>query len=110
MAFDPKEKLTLSASDRELERRWKAVRDRMAEEKIDVLVMQNSNQHLGGYVQYFIDIAARNGYPMSVLFPLKEEMTTITCGGRPPGDFGPPAWTMRGVKNRLTAPYFPSLH
>ena len=72
MAFDPKEKLTLSASDRELERRWKAVRVRMAEEKIDVLVMQNSNQHLGGYVQYFIDIAARNGYPMSVLFPLKE--------------------------------------
>jgi Xaa-Pro aminopeptidase len=110
LAFDPKEKLTLSASDRELERRWKAVRDRMAEEKIDVLVMQNSNQHLGGYVQYFIDIAARNAYPMSVLFPLKEEMTTITCGGRPPGDFGPPAWTMRGVKNRLTAPYFPSLH
>ncbi len=110
MAFDPKEKMTLSASDRELERRWKAVRARMAEEKMDVLVMQNSNQHLGGYVQYFIDIAARNAYPMTVIFPLKEEMTTITCGGKPPGDFGPPAWTMRGVRNRLTAPYFPSLH
>jgi Xaa-Pro aminopeptidase len=110
VAFDPKEKMTLSASDRELERRWKAVRARMAEEKMDVLVMQNSNQHLGGYVQYFIDIAARNAYPMTVIFPLKEEMTTITCGGKPPGDFGPPAWTMRGVRNRLTAPYFPSLH
>jgi Xaa-Pro aminopeptidase len=110
MAFDPREKLTLSASDQELERRWKAVRERMEAEKIDVLVMQNSNQHLGGYVQYFIDIAARNAYPMTVIFPLKEEMTTVTCGGRPPGDFGPPAWTMRGVKNRLTAPYFPSLY
>ncbi len=110
MAFDPKEKLTLSASDQELERRWKAVRARMEEEKIDVLVMQNSNQHLGGYVQYFIDIAARNAYPMTVIFPLKEEMTTVTCGGKPPGDFGPPAWTMRGVKKRLTAPYFPSLY
>jgi Xaa-Pro aminopeptidase len=110
MPFDPKEKLTLCASDQELRRRWKAVRARMEEQKIDVLIMQNSNQHLGGYVQYFIDIAARNAYPMTVIFPRKEEMTTITCGGRPPGDFGPPAWTMRGVKKRLTAPYFPSLY
>jgi len=36
-------------------------------------------------------------------------MTTITAGGKPPGDLGPPAWTMRGVKNRLTAPFFPSI-
>ena len=25
------------------------------------------------------------------------------------GRLRPPAWTMRGVKNRLTAPYFPSV-
>src|SRR4030067_1283490 len=36
-------------------------------------------------------------------------MTPITGGGKPPGDLGPPAWTMRGVKKRLTAPYFRSL-
>ena len=109
MAYDPKEMLTLGSSDQELQRRWRAVRTRMEAEKIDVLVMQNQNQWLGGYVQWFTDNPARNSYPMTVLFPLREEMTTITSGGLPPNDFGPPAWTLRGVKNRLTAPYFPSL-
>jgi Xaa-Pro aminopeptidase len=110
MTHDPKEALTQAPSDQELQRRWKAIRARMEAEKIDALVMQNANQWLGGYVQWFVDVPARNGYPVSVIFPLKEEMTTITCGGRPPFDFGPPVWTMRGVKNRLVAPYFPSMH
>jgi Xaa-Pro aminopeptidase len=110
MAHDPKELLTLAASDQELQRRWKLARARMEAEKIDVLVMQNANQWLGGYTQWFIDIPGRNAYPITVVFPLNDEMTTVTCGGRPPGDLGPPAWTMRGVKHRLTAPYFPSVH
>lgn len=105
-----KEILTLSISDQELQRRWREVRKRMKDEKIDFLVMQNDNEWLGGYVKWFTDIPARNGYPMTVIFPADDEMTTITCGGRPPGDLGPPAWTMRGVKNRLTAPYFRSLY
>jgi Xaa-Pro aminopeptidase len=100
----------LSASDGELERRWKAVRERMEAQGIDVLIMQNQNQWLGGYVQWFTDIPARNSYPMTVIFPLKEGMTTITSGGTPPGDLGPPAWTLRGVDHRRTAPYFPSLY
>lgn len=107
---EKKEILTLSISDQELQRRWKEVRERMKDEKIDFLVMQNDNEWLGGYVKWFTDIPARNGYPMTVIFPIDDEMTTITCGGRPPGDLGPPAWTMRGVKNRLTAPYFRSLY
>ena len=37
-------------------------------------------------------------------------MTTITQRRQPPSDLGPPAWTLRGVQNRLTAPYFPSLY
>ena len=106
---DPKLVLTQSISTQELERRWKEVRARMKEESIDFLVMQNDNEWLGGYVKWFTDIPARNGYPMTVIFPVDEEMTTITCGGRPPGDLGPPAWTMRGVKSRLSAPYFKSL-
>jgi Xaa-Pro aminopeptidase len=81
----------------------------MKEEEIDFLVMQNDNEWLGGYVKWFTDIPARNSYPMTVIFPIDEEMTTITCGGKPPGDLGPPAWTMRGVRRRLTAPYFRSL-
>jgi Xaa-Pro aminopeptidase len=109
MTYDPKESLTLSASDSELERRWKAVRARMEGDGIDVLVMQNQNQWLGGYVQWFTDVPARNSYPMTVIFPRNDGMTTITSGGKPPGDLGPPAWTLRGVAHRLTAPYFPSL-
>ena len=104
-----REILTEAISTPELERRWKAAREAMKQQRIDFLVMQNDNEWLGGYVKWFTDIPARNGYPLTVIFPVDEEMTTITCGGRPPGDLGPPAWTMRGVKNRLTAPYFRSL-
>lgn len=106
---DPKESLTEFISTSELERRWREVRKKMKEEGIDFLVMQNDNEWLGGYVKWFTDIPARNGYPLTVIFPIDDEMTTITCGGKPPGDLGPPAWTLRGVKGRLTAPYFRSL-
>jgi Xaa-Pro aminopeptidase len=110
MTEDPKEALTFAISDAELERRWNAVRTRMKEERIDAVVMQDTNEWLGGYVKWFTDVSARNGYPMTVVFPVDDLMTTIMSGGRPPGDMGPPAWTLRGVKNRLTAPYFPSIH
>ena len=106
---DPRQILTESISNQELERRWKAVRERMKDQAIDFLVIQNDNEWLGGYVKWFTDIPARNGYPITVIFPADDEMTTITSGGRPPGDLGPPAWMMRGVKHRLTAPYFRSL-
>jgi len=110
MADDPREALTLGVSDRELERRWAAVRTAMKEKSLDVLVMQDTNEWLGGYVKWFTDVAARNGYPMTVVFPVDDLMTTITSGGRPPGDMGPPAWQFRGVKARLSAPYFPSIN
>ncbi len=106
---DPKQILTESISTQELERRWKTIREKMKEAGIDFLVVQNDNEWLGGYVKWFTDIPARNGYPLTVIFPVDDEMTTITCGGKPPGDLGPPAWTMRGVKRRLTTPYFRSL-
>jgi len=38
---------------------------------------------------------------MTVIFPLDDEMTTINCGGDPPADQYPPAWSVRGIKNRL---------
>ena len=105
---EEKEMLTTSISDQELRRRWKEVRKRMEEEKIDFLVMQNDNEWLGGYVKWFTDVPARNAQAHTIIFPVDEEMTTITHGGKPPGDMGPPAWTLRGVKRRLTAPFFRS--
>jgi Xaa-Pro aminopeptidase len=109
MTDDQREKVTLAISDEELERRWSAVRARMRDERIDLLVMQDQNEWLGGYVKWFTDVPARSGYPVTVAFPVDDPMTLIVSGGKPPGDKGPPAWTLRGVKNALSAPYFPSL-
>ncbi len=52
------ERLNTPISTAELERRWKAVRSAMAEEKIDALLMQNNNDYMGGYVRYFTDMPA----------------------------------------------------
>jgi len=90
--YSPEEILTSSLSSNEMERRWSETRKRMEEESIDILLMQNDNQWMGGYVRWFTDIPARDGYPITVIFPIDDEMTTITCGGKPPGDLGPPAW------------------
>ncbi|HEX9911529.1 MAG TPA: hypothetical protein VGA86_11620, partial [Desulfatiglandales bacterium] len=74
---DEREILTQSVSDQELKRRWKKVRKRMREEKIEFLIMQNDNEWLGGYVKWFTDIPARNAQAHTVIFPLDDEMTTI---------------------------------
>jgi len=109
------ERISIQISTQELERRWKAVRTAMKDEGIDVLIMQNANQFLGGYVKWFTDVPAFNGYPTTVLFPREDEMTVINIGPkmsheRSMTDLSAKDWAFRGVKNRFTAPYFPSLH
>jgi Xaa-Pro aminopeptidase len=106
---DPKETLTQCVSTPELERRWKAVREVMRARKIDYLVMQNSEEFLGGAVRWFTDFSARHQFPYTVIFPVDDEMTTITCGGDPPSPQFPPTWAARGIKNRLGAPYFSTI-
>jgi Xaa-Pro aminopeptidase len=107
---DVKERLTTCISTEELERRWKAARQMMRANKIDYLLMRQDEEFLGGYVKWFSDFSARHSYPFTVIFPADEEMTLITCGGTPPADPFPPAWSVRGVKQRLGAPYFESVH
>ena len=107
---DPKERLTTCISTAELERRWKAAREVMREKKIDFLVMRQDEEFLGGYVRWFSDFSARHSYPFTVIFPVDDEMTFITCGAPPPADAYPPQWAVRGVKSRLGAPYFESVH
>ena len=109
------ERISIQISTQELERRWKAVRTAMKDKGIDVLIMQNTNQFLGGYVKWFTDVPAFNGYPTTVLFPREDEMTVINIGPkmsheRSMTDLSAKDWAFRGVKNRFTAPYFPSLH
>jgi Xaa-Pro aminopeptidase len=74
------ERLNGPISTRELERRWNAVREAMADRRIDVLVMQANNDWMGGYVRWFTDVPATNGYPASVVFPRDERMTVIGQG------------------------------
>src|SRR4051794_2751853 len=75
------ERITTAISDRELERRWQAARAEMRARKIDALVMQNANDWLGGYVKWFTDIPATNGYPKTVIFHAGDPMTLIEMGG-----------------------------
>ena len=74
------ERINHPISTAELERRWAAVRSGMAERKIDALVMQANNDWMGGYVKYFTDVPATNGYPVTVVFPRDERMTVIAQG------------------------------
>src|SRR5215813_7427702 len=74
------ERITTAISDQELERRWAAARREMRERKIDALVMQSANDWLGGYVKWFTDIPATNGYPKTVIFHAGEPMTLIEMG------------------------------
>jgi Xaa-Pro aminopeptidase len=104
-----KERLRHPISKGELERRWRAVREAMSKAGLDCLVMQNNNQHLGGYVRYFTDIPAEHGYPKTVIFPLDGEMTLISHGG-PPLLPSPPEWALHGVKERVNLPYLPTLN
>ena len=104
---DPKERLTKCISTAELERRWKAVREMMRVRKIDYLVMQNSEEFLGGILRWFTDFPARHQFPMTVIFPVDDEMTTINCGGDPPADQYPPAWAVRGIKKQAGCLLFP---
>ena len=104
------ERLNTPISTVELERRWKAVRAAMTQQKIDVLVTQNNNDHMGGYVKYFTDIPAGNGYPNTVVFPRDDRMTLVTQGPFDGVQKLPPAGDgmRRGVKQVLTTPSYAS--
>ena len=109
---DGQERIRLSISTEELSRRWTSIRQVMGANNIDFLIMQNDNDFLQGYVKWFTDIPAVNGYPTTVIFPKEDEMTVINCGPRlsGPTDLSARSWAYRGVKKMMTAPYFPSLH
>lgn len=106
--FDPRERLTKGVSTQELERRWALAREIMSENGVDYLLMRNDEEYLGGYIKWFSDFSARHSYPLTVIFPRDDEMTLIASGPFPPGEPSPPEWAVRGVKQRLNAPYFPT--
>ena len=106
------ERLQTPISTAELERRWAAVRAAMERDKVDVLLMQNNNDHMGGYVKYFTDLPACNGYPLTVVFP-RDDLMTLVSQGPFGGATNPTAngdGVRRGVKQWLTTPSYASCH
>jgi Xaa-Pro aminopeptidase len=109
---DESERINTPISTKELERRWAAVRAAMEAEGIDVLLMQGNQDFMGGYVKYFTDLPATNGYTVTVTFPREEGMTMISQG-----PFGMDRQLplegdgiRRGVKRVLTTPSYVSAH
>ena len=74
---DLSERLNRPISNAEMERRWAAIRSAMEAQGIDVLLMQNNNDHMGGYTKYVTDLPAVNGYPTTVVFPRDDRMTVV---------------------------------
>ncbi|TWC76375.1 Xaa-Pro aminopeptidase [Rhizobium sp. SJZ105] len=67
-------------SSREMERRWEAVRRIMDAQDIDVILMQAKEDWMGGYVRWFTDVPAGNGYPRTVLFFRDRPMIVVEMG------------------------------
>jgi Xaa-Pro aminopeptidase len=107
---DVTERINTPISTGELERRWAAVRAAMEARRIDVLLMQNNNDFMGGYVKYFTDLPATNGYPVTVVFPRDEGMTVVGQGPFNNDRLLPPEGDglRRGVKRMLTTPSYAS--
>ena len=106
------ERINTAISTDELERRWSAVRAAMAEHRVDVLLMQANNDFMGGYVKYFTDVPATNGFPVTVVFPKDEGMTVVGQGPfgvvlelQPEGD-----GLRRGTARFMATPSYASAH
>src|SRR5579875_1749540 len=94
-------------STAELERRWTAARAAIKGAGLDAIVLQSSEDWMGGYTRWFTDTPATNAYPRSVIFPADGLMTPCEVG-----IFGG-EWSyngehpeFRGIGKRLSTPSF----
>ena len=108
MQLDPAINTPISTA--ELERRWSATRAAMAETKIDVLLMQANNDFMGGYVKWFTDLPATQGYAEIVTFPVDDGMTMISQGAFGHDAVVPPEGdgVRRGIARVMTAAIYAS--
>src|SRR5665213_2498256 len=94
-------------STAELERRWAAARSAIRGAGLDAIVLQSSEDWMGGYTRWFTDTPATNAYPRSVIFPADGLMTTCEVG-----NFGTVVDSngnnpdLRGVGRRVATPSF----
>jgi Xaa-Pro aminopeptidase len=108
--IDPASRILTRISQAELNRRWNAVRQAMKKRGIDAIVMQNTNDWLGGYTKWFTDLPANNGYPRTVVFHADAPMSVVEMG---PSNirrtFTPDERLHRGVGEMLHTPSFTSI-
>jgi Xaa-Pro aminopeptidase len=108
--IDPSSRILTRISQVELNRRWNAVRQVMKQRGIDAVVMQNANDWLGGYVKWFTDLPANNGYPRTVVFHANAPMSVVEMG---PSNirrtFASDEMLHRGVGEMLHTPSFTSI-
>jgi Xaa-Pro aminopeptidase len=107
----PTQRAVNAVSTGELQRRWTAVRREMRARGIDALVVQNSSDWVGGYIRWFSNQPATNGYSSSIVFPLDGGMSLIDQG---PFDgcrsAGSHEIESTGIARHLTTPSYPSVH
>jgi Xaa-Pro aminopeptidase len=106
------ERLCNPISTQELERRWKAVRDVMPEQKLDALIVQGANNMCGtgGYFRWFTGVSMGTSYPATVIFPKDGLMTLVShgpIGGERKLNGNDPVW--RGVGTALSTASFPAV-
>jgi Xaa-Pro aminopeptidase len=103
-------RLNTPISTGELERRWAAVRAAMDGARLDVLLMQNSSECIGGYVRWFTDMPAFD-YPVTVVFPREGAMTMLLHGPVGERELPPEGdGIFRGVERVIGTASFPSAH
>ena len=103
------ERINTPISANELERRWGAIRVAMEAQGVDVLLMQNNNDHMGGYIKYVTDIPATNGYPTTIVLPRDDDMTQVNQGPFDMVkalDINGSDGIHRGVKTLMTTPSY----
>jgi len=104
------ERLLNPVSNAELDRRWAAVRNAMADQGVDALVVQSNNDWFGGYAKWLTDHPATNGYPKTVVFHANDWMTVVDMGPRGGRrKLGGNDEVHRGVGEILTTPAFTSV-
>jgi len=101
-------RLRFRMPDGEMQRRWDLVKNMMAEKDLDVIICQNSNLFLGGYVRWFTDVPAENNIQMSVMFYPDQEMTLL-CSGAPNLELYPPVECRRRNFTVKNLPYCPGI-
>ncbi|WP_323766638.1 M24 family metallopeptidase [Marinovum sp.] len=97
-------------TDTEMNRRWDVARDVMAQTRVDAIVMQAREDWMGGYVRWFTDVPALNGYPRTVIFYADRPMTVVEMGAfGSVRNLGGSDAEMRGVDKIFCTPSFVSI-